>query len=64
MANLKLAMVTAVLARNLEGGTLQKEILDSLTILQKAAGYMADASAESVKLSAKVAALPLWLKSW
>lgn len=68
MTNFKPAMATMVVAHNLEvqldqlqthlegGGTSWKEILDLLPTLQKAAGYMADVSVKSVKLSAKAAA--------
>lgn len=65
LANLKPAMASTVVARNLEhwleqlkghieGGTSHKDLLDTLPVLQKAVGYMV---AESVKMSARSSAL-------
>lgn len=79
--NLKLAMATTVLARNMEcwleqlkghvvAGTSRKVWLASFPTLLKAVKYMADASAESIRRSARSSALvnsasrALWLKTW
>ena len=81
MINLKPAMASTVVARNLEywldqlkghieAGTSRRELLESFPVLMKAVGYIADASAESVKLSARSSALinstrrALWVKTW
>ena len=81
LANLKPALASTVVARNLEhwldklkshieAGTPRKDLLETLPVLLKAVGYMADASAESVKMSARSSALiisarrALWVKTW
>ena len=81
LANLKPAMASTVVARNLEhwldklkshieAGTSRKELLESLPVLVNAVGYMADASAESIRMSARSSALinsarrALWVKTW
>ena len=80
-SSLKPAMASTVVARNLEcwleqlkghveAGTARKDLLDSFPLLLKAVKYMADASAESIKMSARSAALvnsarrAVWLKTW
>lgn len=81
LANLKLAMASPDVARNLkhwleqlqshiEAQTSRKDLLDTLPVLQKAFGYMANTSAESVRMSARSSALDnlvhrdLWVKTW
>lgn len=81
LANLKPAMASTVVARNLEhwleqlkihieAGTPRKDLLDTLPVLSKAVGYIADASAESIRMSARSTALinsarrALWVKTW
>lgn len=81
LANLKPAMAATVVARNLEcwleqlknhvvAGTSRKDLLESFPTLLKAVKYMADASAESIRMSARSSALvnsarrALWLKTW
>lgn len=74
-------MASTVVARNLEhwleqlkthneAGTSHKDLLDTLPVLQKAIEYMAEASAESIKMLARSMALvnsarrALWVKTW
>ncbi|PIN88341.1 hypothetical protein AB205_0081150 [Aquarana catesbeiana] len=81
LANLKPAMASTVVARNLEhwleqlkahieAGTPRKDLLETLPVLMRAVGYIADASAESVRMSARSSALinstrrALWVKTW
>lgn len=80
-ARLKPAMASTVVARNLEcwietlkrhieACTSRKELLESFPLMLKAVKYMADASAESVKMSVSSSALvnsarrAIWLKTW
>lgn len=55
---------------HIETGTSHKDLLESLPVLQKTVGYMADASAESVRMTARSLALiksarrALWVKTW
>lgn len=80
LANLKPAMASTVVAKNLEhcleqlkahieAGTPRKDLLETLPVLMKAVGYIADASAESVRMSARSSALinstrrALWVKT-
>lgn len=79
--NLKPAMAVTVVARNMEywltqikahieAGTPKETILASFPMLLKGVAYIADASAESVRMSARSSALTnsarraLWLKTW
>ena len=79
--NLKPAMAATVVARNLEhwllqikahieAGTPKETILSSFPTLLSGVRYLADASAESIRMSARSAALSnsarraLWLKTW
>ncbi|XP_077319390.1 uncharacterized protein LOC143941218 isoform X2 [Lithobates pipiens] len=79
--SLKPAMAATVVARNLEcwveklkshieAGTPRKDLLESFPLILNAVKYMADASAESVKLAARSSALvnsarrAVWLKTW
>lgn len=79
--NLRPALATTCVARNLEfwlahlkghleSGSSREELVESFSTLVKAVGYVADASAESIRLSARTSALvncarrALWLKSW
>lgn len=81
IGNLKPAMASTVVARNMEywltqikahieAGTPKETILSSFPMLLKGIAYLADASAESVRMSARSAALSnsarraLWLKTW
>lgn len=81
MHNLKPAMATTCVARNLDhwvnqlkahviADSSKQEILDSFSTLSAAISYIADASAESIRMSARSAALTnsarraLWLKTW
>lgn len=81
LGNLKPAMAMTVVARNMEywltqikahieAGTPKETILSSFPTLLKGVAYMADASAESVRMSARSSALAnsarraLWLKTW
>ena len=81
MNGLKPAMATTCVARNLEFWTNQlknhisadsskEEILESFSTLTAAVAYIADASVEAIKMSARSAALAnsarraLWLKTW
>lgn len=81
LANLKPAMASTVVAGNLEhwleqlkahieAGTPRKDLFDTLLVLLKAVGYIADASTESIKMSSRSAALinstrrALWVKTW
>ncbi|XP_069600694.1 uncharacterized protein [Ranitomeya imitator] len=58
------------LEEHLSSGTPREDILASLPIFQKATGFLADASAESVRVTARSSALSnsvrraLWLRSW
>lgn len=75
------ALATTCVARTLEiwlsqlgeavaADTSKEMIEESLTVLQKAVSYVADASVEGVRCSARTSALvnstrrALWLKSW
>ena len=79
--SLKPAMAATVVARNLEcwveklknhveAGTPRKDLLESFPLILKAIKYLADASAESIKMAARSAALvnsvrrAVWLKTW
>lgn len=64
LANLKPAMAATVVARNMEcwldqlknhvvAGTSRKVLLESFPTLLKAVKYMADATAESIRMSAR-----------
>lgn len=81
MGNLKPAMATTCISRNLEywvnqlkahiiADSPKQEILDSFSTLSAAVAYVSDASAESIRMTAKAAALAnsvrraLWLKTW
>ena len=81
LINLKPAMATTCVARNLEywvdqlkahieADSPKQDILDSFSTIAAAVAYMADASAEAIKFSARSAALAnsarraLWLKTW
>lgn len=68
MANLKPPMASTVVGRSLEhwleqlkehieAWTPQDDLLDTLPILLKAVGFMADASVESIRMSATYSAL-------
>ena len=80
-ANLKPAMAATVVARNMEhwltqlkahieAGTPKETVLASFTTLLSGIAYLADASAESIRMSARSSALSnsarraLWLKTW
>lgn len=80
-ASIKPAMASTVVARNLEcwietlkrhveACTSRKELLESFPLMLKAVKYMADALAESVKMSVSSSALvnsarrAIWLKTW
>ncbi|XP_040189524.1 lamina-associated polypeptide 2-like [Rana temporaria] len=80
-ASLKPAMASTVVTRNLEcwveklkghieAGTHRKDLLDSFPLILNAIKYMADASAESIKMAARSSALvnsarrAVWLKTW
>ena len=81
VASLKPALATTCVARNMEfwltqlqehikNGTPREDILKTLPVLSKAVGYIADASAESVKLAARSGGLnvaarrAIWMKTW
>ena len=81
MGSLKPAMAVTCVSRNLEywlsqlkahitADSPKQEILDSFSTLSTAIAFIADASAESVKMTARSAALSnsarraLWLKTW
>lgn len=58
------------LEEHVRGGTPREAILSSLPMLKKAAAFLADASSDSIKMTAKAAALSnsarraLWLRGW
>lgn len=81
MVSLKPALATTCVARNFEfwlkqlqehltAGTPREDLLKSFPMLFKAVGFIANASTEAVKLSARSAFLSvaarraLWLKTW
>ncbi|PIO30776.1 hypothetical protein AB205_0160780, partial [Aquarana catesbeiana] len=81
LGNLKPAMAVTVVVHNMEhwlthikahieAGTAKETILSSFPMLLKGVAYIADASAESVRMSAGSSALAnsvnraLWLKNW
>lgn len=78
MSNLKPAMATTCVARNLEywenqlkahvlADSPKQEIWDFFTTLSSAVASMADASVEAIRMSARSAALTnliVWLKTW
>lgn len=81
VGNLKPALASTCVARNLEvwltqiqshlsAGTSREQILKSFPLLFQAVGFLADSSAESVRMSARTSALvnsarrSLWLKTW
>lgn len=81
MAGLKPALATSCVARNLEfwlsqleehlkPGTPRGELLKTFSMLFKATSFISDASTDSVKFTAKTAALSVaarrsvWMKTW